>query len=105
MHDTCHGTMFRSKLANRVTGVFWSSTILANWSLYRSFHLEHHAHTAESDDPESKYKIDITRRSQYLLMPLGGLQFFGDLWFGSAGTVVGRYPRYVRTRVGRSAIR
>lgn len=105
MHDTGHGTMFRSRVANRVVGVFWASTILVNWSLYRSFHLEHHAHTAEDDDPEAKYKVDITHRSQYLLMPLGGLQFFGDLWFGSLGTLAGRFPRYVRTRTGRDAIR
>jgi fatty acid desaturase len=105
MHEAGHGTLYRSRLANRVAGVLWASTILVNWSLWRSFHLEHHAHTAEADDPEARYKVDIRRRSQYLLMPLGGLQFLGDLWFGSLGTLGGRYPRYVRTRDGRRAIR
>ena len=105
MHEAGHNTLYRSKLANHVAGVLWGSTILVNWSLWRSFHLEHHAHTADADDPESKYKVDITRRSQYLLMPLGGLQFLGDLWFGSIGTLFGRFPAYVRTHSGRRQIR
>lgn len=105
MHEAGHGTLYRSKRANHIAGVLWASTILVNWSLWRSFHLEHHAHTAQADDPESKYKVDITSRWQYLLMPIGGLQFLGDLWFGSLGTLLGRFPAYVRTRTGRRQIR
>ena len=104
MHEAGHGTLYRSKRANHAAGVVWASTILVNWSLWRSFHLEHHAHTAETDDPESKYKVDVTSRWQYLLLPLGGMQFLGDLWFGSLGTLVGRFPSYVRTRDGRRQI-
>lgn len=104
MHEAGHANLFRSRRANRVAGIMWSSTILVNWSLWRSFHLEHHAHAGQPDDPEAAYKIDIVRRSQYLLLPLGGLQYIIQLWVHSLGTLFGRYPSYVRTRVGRRAM-
>jgi fatty acid desaturase len=105
MHEAGHGTLYRSRRVNRVVGALWASTILMNWSLWRSFHLEHHAHTGGEGDPETRYRVDITRRWQYLLMPLGGLQVLGELWLGSLGTLAGRFPSYVRTRTGRAAIR
>lgn len=104
MHEGGHSTLYSSRRANHVAGVLWGSTILVNWSLWRAFHLEHHAHTAEPGDPESKYKVAIVRRSQYLLMPLGGLQFIGDLWVASLRTLTGRFPAYVRTRHRRRTI-
>jgi len=105
MHEASHGTLYGSARANRVLGVAWASTILVNWSLWRSFHLEHHAHTGTEQDPKLRYRLDITHPLQYLLLPLGGLAFMGQLWFQSLGTVVGRYPSFVRTRTGRGAIR
>ena len=98
MHEAGHATLYRSRRVNRFAGPAWASVILVNWSLWRSFHLEHHAHTGGPDDPESAYKIDIVRWRQYLLLPLGGLQFILQLWFDSLGTLVGRFPGYVRTR-------
>ena len=105
MHEASHGTLYGSARANRVLGVAWASTILVNWSLWRSFHLEHHAHTGTEQDPKLRYRLDITNPLQYLLLPLGGLAFMGQLWFQSLGTVFGRYPSFVRTRTGRGAIR
>lgn len=105
MHEASHGTLYGSSRANRILGSAWASTILVNWSLWRSFHLEHHAHTGTDQDPKLRYRLDITNPLQYLLLPLGGLAFMGQLWFQSLGTVFGRYPSFVRTRTGRAAIR
>jgi fatty acid desaturase len=105
MHEAAHGTLYPSRWANRLTGPMWASTILVNWSLWRSFHLEHHAHTGTDTDPKLKHRFTITSPWQYLLLPLGGLAFMGELWLQSLGTLFGRFPDYVRRGAGRTAIR
>lgn len=105
MHEAAHGLLYRSRRSNRAVGPSWGSTILVNYSLWRTFHLEHHARTGTAEDPENRYKVDIVRRSQYLLLPLGGLQFLGQLWWESLGTLFGRYPSYVRQGADKRAIR
>lgn len=105
MHEAAHATLFRSRRANRVAGVLWASTILVNWSMWRSFHLEHHAHTGSERDPKLKHKLEITRRRHYLLLPIGGLAFMAELWVQSLGTLVGRFPAFGRTQKGRAGIR
>lgn len=105
MHEAAHGMLYRTPRANRVASLVWASTILVNSSLWRSFHLEHHAHTGDAEDPENRYKVDVTRRSQYLLFPLGGLQFLGQLLVESISSVAGRYPDYVRQNANRRAMR
>ena len=103
MHEASHATLYRSSGANRVAGVLWASTILVNWSLWRSFHLQHHAYTATDRDPKLKHRLVITRRSQYLLVPLGGLAFMAELWASSLMTVLGRPPAYVKLASRRAA--
>lgn len=105
MHEAAHANLFRSRAANRVACWFWASTLLTNGSVWRSFHLEHHARTATPDDPEHRYKVDVTSPWQYLLMPLGGLQFFGVQLGESLGTLAGRFPAYVRQGANRGAMR
>jgi fatty acid desaturase len=104
MHEAAHSTLYPSRLANRIAGPLWASTILVNWSLWRSFHLEHHAHTGTDTDPKLKHRFTITNPLQYLLLPIGGLAFMGELWLTSLGTLVGRFPTYVRRNAGRAAI-
>jgi fatty acid desaturase len=105
MHEAAHSTLYPSRWANRLAGPIWASTILVNWSLWRSFHLEHHAHTGTDTDPKLKHRFTITNPWQYLLLPLGGLAFMGELWLQSAGTLFGRMPGYVRRGAGHRAIR
>jgi fatty acid desaturase len=105
MHEAAHSTLYPSRWANRLAGPIWASTILVNWSLWRSFHLEHHAHTGTDTDPKLKHRFTITSPWQYLLLPLGGLAFMGELWFQSLGTLFGRFPSYVRRGAGHTSIR
>lgn len=105
MHEAAHGNLFRTRRANRIACWFWSSSLLTNGSVWRAFHLEHHARTAGPDDPENRYKVDVTSPWQYLLMPLGGLQFFLVQLWESLGTIAGRYPGYVRKGANRRAMR
>jgi fatty acid desaturase len=105
MHEAAHGTLYPSRRANRLAGPVWASTILVNWSLWRAFHLEHHSHTGTPDDPKVKYRYAVTRRWQYLLVPLGGLAFVGEFWIASLRTCFGQFPKYVRGNTSRRAIR
>ena len=49
MHDGAHGTMFRSRWANRLVNLGWSVPLLLNAGLWRAWHLEHHRATREDD--------------------------------------------------------
>jgi fatty acid desaturase len=96
MHETAHGTLFGSRPVNRAASFLWGLTLLTNASLWRCFHLEHHARTGGDDDPEARYKVQITHPAQYLLVVPGGLQFVGQFWIESLDALFGRYPSYVR---------
>jgi fatty acid desaturase len=105
MHESAHGTMFAERSVNRVASFLWGATLLTNASLWRCFHLEHHARTGSDDDPENRYKVKVVHPLQYLLIIPGGLQFVGQFWFESLGSLFGRYPTYVRKGADTKAIK
>jgi len=105
MHESAHGTMFAGRAVNRVASLLWGATLLTNASLWRSFHLEHHARTGTAEDPENRYKVRVVHPAQYLLVIPGGLQFVGQFWWESLGSLFGRYPTYVRKGADTRAIR
>jgi fatty acid desaturase len=101
-HDAVHGHLGRPA-RNRVLGVLSSLAVLSPFSLYRAFHLEHHARTATVDDPEGRHVV--ANRFELLALPLVGVLFWAGQLTAAARTVAGRSPRYVRTTVQRRAIR
>jgi fatty acid desaturase len=105
MHESAHGTMFAGRTVNRVASLLWGITLLTNASLWRSFHLEHHARTGSAEDPENRYKVDVVHPAQYLLIIPGGLQFVGQFWIESLCSLFGRYPTYVRKGADTKAIK
>jgi fatty acid desaturase len=105
MHEAAHGTLYPGRSVNRIAGVLWASTILMNWSLWRSFHLEHHAHTGSDQDPKVKHKRTITHPAGYIALPIGGLLFLGEFFVQSLGTLTGKMPEYVRSTGRHDAIR
>jgi fatty acid desaturase len=66
-----------------------------NWSLWRSFHLEHHAHTGSDRDPKLKHRLTIRHPAQYAALPIGGLAFLAEFWGQSIGALAGRPPAFV----------
>jgi fatty acid desaturase len=105
MHETAHAHVFRSTLANRAAGMIGAASILLPWATYRAFHLEHHIHTADADDPEGIPIVFGSRLQYALLIPIAGTVFAAQLAWFTLRTVVGRPPRWVRTTSQRRMIR
>jgi fatty acid desaturase len=104
MHEAAHRHLFTGARANRVAGVACGSTILVDFSLYRAFHLQHHASTASADDPEPT--ADVRGVGGYLgVVAAAGPAFVGGLAVDTARTAVGAPPAYVRTSAQRRAVR
>jgi fatty acid desaturase len=103
MHEAAHRHLFSTRWANRVAGVLCGSAILVDFSLYRTFHLQHHASTASADDPEPK--ADLHGVGGYLgVVAVAGTAFVLGLLVDVVRVVVGRPPRYVRTAAQRRAV-
>jgi len=95
MHDGAHGTMFRSRWANRLVNLGWSVPLLLNAGLWRAWHLEHHRATVTGDDPEPKG--ELTNVVMYLgAFPVAGLSMISAFWWHSLLAVAGRPPGYAR---------
>jgi fatty acid desaturase len=97
IHETVHGHLYRARWANKVAGTLAGMVMLFPWGTYRSFHIEHHASTTTEDDPEG-VPVAFGSRLEFLMMPLGGIYTLVQLNWYTARTVVGRPPRWVRTR-------
>ncbi|MEX2482068.1 MAG: fatty acid desaturase family protein [Gammaproteobacteria bacterium] len=53
MHDAAHGALFRTPALNRwVAQLCCAWPTLADTGVYRAYHLRHHAHTQQPDDPD-----------------------------------------------------
>jgi fatty acid desaturase len=104
MHDAAHGTLFRSKLANRTAGLCWSMPLLVNASLWRVWHLEHHRATVSVEDPEGEARTpNLTR--YVLIPPVRSLARFASFQWRSLATCAGRPPTYARRSGAKLALR
>lgn len=66
MHDAAHRALFRSKRLNDTVGAFLCGwPVGASLALYRPYHLSHHRHTQQKDDPDLVLSapFPITRQS------------------------------------------
>ena len=104
MHEAAHNNLYESRSVNRIAGFFWGMSILINFSLYRAFHLQHHAYTRVKGDPEPQN--EFASLSQYIFgMPFVGFAYVGGLWSTSLLAVTGRAPWYARTEMRKRDIR
>src|SRR3546814_11102693 len=76
---TAHAHGFQSTVANRAAGMVGAASILLPWATYRAFHLEHHIHTADADDPEGVPIVFRSRLQYALLIPIAGTVFAAQL--------------------------
>jgi fatty acid desaturase len=105
LHEAAHNHVFRSTTANRVVGMLAGAMILLPWATYRAFHLEHHIHTADADDPEGEPIVFRSRLQYAALIPLAGTVFSAQLAVFTLRTAFGSPPKWVRTRSQRRLIR
>lgn len=104
MHEAAHRHLFAARILNRVVGLMCASAILVDFSLYRAFHLQHHASTAAADDPEPT--ADIRSLGGYLaVVAVAGPAFVGGLAVDVVRSLVGAGPRYVRSASQRHDVR
>lgn len=52
LHEAAHSMLFRSAIANELTGTFIGALALTPLSVYRYVHTQHHAHLGREQDPE-----------------------------------------------------
>ncbi|MBS4045447.1 MAG: fatty acid desaturase family protein [Alphaproteobacteria bacterium] len=93
MHDAAHGLLFKTRRLNEVAGQWLCAyPVGTDLHLYRPYHLKHHRHTQQADDPDLvlsapfpisrtslKRKIwrditgntGVTRRKQQIMMTWG----------------------------------
>jgi fatty acid desaturase len=104
MHEAIHNHLYSSKRVNRVAGVLWGTAVLANFSVYRAYHLQHHSHTRIEGDTEPHE--DFKGAGQYLFYtPLIGMLFWFQIGGTSIASLFGKSPWYARTERQRKDIR
>jgi fatty acid desaturase len=104
LHEATHGNLYRSDRANHIAGVLWALPFFAVFATYRAFHLEHHAHTGDTNDPEPRGAFSSAKQ-QLIAMPIIGTAFAMGLAFTTIRVLSGHPPRWVRTARQRKAIR
>lgn len=52
LHEAAHRMLFRSRIANEITGILIGTLALTPLSVYRYVHSQHHAHLGREKDPE-----------------------------------------------------
>jgi fatty acid desaturase len=66
MHDAAHGLLFSTRRLNEWVGAWLcASPVFTSLQLYRPYHLTHHRHTQQAEDPDLGLSapFPITRRS------------------------------------------
>ena len=95
MHDTSHHALFKSKQANVVIGnLFGGYPLFIDLERYRPYHLSHHSHTGQDNDPDlgltTGYpagKKSFVRKVLRDLIGLTGLKAFFGLMMIQSGLI------------------
>src|SRR6185369_14010935 len=61
LHDGMHGTLARSRRANRWASVGLGAVALMSFTAYRVLHLRHHTHLGGTLDPDDYYNYTKRR--------------------------------------------
>lgn len=93
-HDCTHASFGKFLLFNRLAGIFWASTILLNFTLYKYFHSEHHRYANVQGDPESP---KVFSNLWDYVQNLPGTSFSIPLWLMSVRAAFGRFPHFIRS--------
>jgi fatty acid desaturase len=97
-HDCTHASFGKSLLVNRLAGIFWSSIILLNFTLYKYFHFEHHRYANAQGDPESPR---VFSNLWDYVQNLPGTSFSIPFWLMSVRAAFGHFPHFIRSEKAR----
>jgi fatty acid desaturase len=103
VHEALHGHLFRSRAANRVVGSVAGLTMMLPFAVYKAFHLGHHQHTVDGEDPEG-IPPELPSRLAYPLVLIGGPIWLVQVLWDGALAVTGRGPWWVRNENQRREI-
>ena len=82
LHETVHGTAFRSRWLNRVVGEVAGLILVSGASYYRHFHFVHHRYTQDPDrDPELANPMPRTLLKHLLRLAGPTAYWWDDLGF------------------------
>ena len=95
MHDTSHHAQFTSKRANEIIGnVFGGFPLFVDVQRYRPYHLAHHSHTGQDNDPDiglttgyPSGKMSFARKILRDLFGLTGIKAFFGLMLIQSGLI------------------
>jgi fatty acid desaturase len=105
VHEGTHGNLSSCARTNRLAGVFWSTLIFVNFTLYKYYHLKHHKYTNIPGDTEQPEQIGVfSNIRDYVLsfVPTGGFYIF--FWRASIQSCFGRFPDFIRSEKARRAV-
>jgi fatty acid desaturase len=105
MHEAVHQNLFRSRVANHVTGAVAAAWLFFHGPAYRAWHLTHHAYTFGPDDSEQLPERFRSRLGYLGYSLVLGPSFAAILWAGAGATVVGRPPRWISSPRLRAYVR
>jgi fatty acid desaturase len=95
MHEAVHQNLFRSRIANHLTGVIAAAWLFFHGPAYRAWHLTHHAYTFAPEDSEQLPERFRSRLGYLGYCLVLGPSFAAILWTGAGATVAGRPPRWI----------
>jgi fatty acid desaturase len=97
MHEAAHRNLFAAPWANRLAGTACGVVTAVDFSLYRAYHLRHHAETSRPADPEPRLALD--RGWMHAgAFALGGPVFVASLAAAAFRTALGHPTSYARPR-------
>jgi fatty acid desaturase len=65
MHDAAHGVLFANRRLNEWAGTWLcAAPVFTSMTLYRPYHLAHHRHTQQADDPTSACRRRFRSRAR-----------------------------------------
>ncbi|HUP75918.1 MAG TPA: fatty acid desaturase [Acidimicrobiales bacterium] len=102
-HYASHGTLYETRLANRLVGMFFYAPLLINYSCDQAYHRQHHAHTRVEGDTEPYFEA-YSFHMYFLGLVFGGASFVLENWLNTIRTLVGRPPKFVRSSARRKKV-
>ncbi|WP_460206185.1 fatty acid desaturase family protein [Scytonema sp. NUACC21] len=105
IHEGVHGCFGSSDRTNHLAGVFWSTPVFINFTLYKYFHLKHHKYTNVPGDPEQPEEIKVFSNIwDYVLSFVRTSTFYILCWKMSVEACFGSFPDFIRSEKARRAV-
>lgn len=104
LHEVVHNAVFepskKSRLLNRITGLFYAFPSGISASQFTKWHLDHHAELGSKTDDPKRFHLSPKQNKRWLkLLYFTPALFF--IYFRAAGRETATYPAELQTRIKR----